>query len=201
MNKRLLNHYRHKLVSVKAVYLLLPAVIFGALAIYGLRSNYATMVELREAVYVADRDNGDVEGALQALRSHVHGHMNTNLASGDNPIKPPIQLKTRYERLAAGEQERVKNLNAQVVAQGEAVCGQQFPGAGFNAPRVSCIQDYVAAHGVKQQSIPEQLYKFDFVSPRWSPDLAGISLVLSAFFSVLFLTRFIVLKVSKQLVT
>lgn len=199
MNKRLLSHYRHKLISVKAVYLLLPAVIFGALAIYGLRSNYTTMVELREAVYVADRDNGDVEGALQALRSHVHSHMNTNLASGDNPIKPPIQLKTRYERLTAGEQERVKKLNAEVAAQGESVCAQQFPGAGFNAPRVSCVQDYVAAHGVKQQTVPEQLYKFDFISPRWSPDLAGISLLASGIFFSLFAIRFILLKVSKQL--
>lgn len=189
MNIRKLYYIHHRFLFLKAWYFLLPAVVFALLAVHGLRSNYSTMSKLREDVYVADRQNGDVEGALNKLRAHVYGHMNTNLASGDNAIRPPIQLKARYERLAGAANQGIKDRNAQVSTQGEQVCAQMFPAAGFNAPRVACLQDYVAANSVKEKAVPDQLYKFDFVSPKWSPDLAGISIFLSAIFFVLFAAR------------
>lgn len=189
MHIRKLYYLHHRFAFLKAWYFLVPAIIFALLAVHGLRGNYSKMVELRDAVYTADQQNGDVETALKRLREHVHGHMNTNLSSGNNAIKPPIQLKARYDRLAAGENERLKALNAQISARGEQVCAQQFPGGGFNAPRVACIQDYVANNAVEEQSVPDNLYKFDFISPRWSPDLAGVSMLLSLIFFVLFLAR------------
>ena len=39
------------------------------------------------------------------------------------------------------------------------------------------------------RSITDSLYKFDFASPTWSPDLAGISMILAVFFFLLFLVR------------
>lgn len=174
---------------LKAWYFLVPAVVFGLLAVHGLRANYSKMVELREAVYVADQQNGDVEGALTALRAHVYGHMNTNLVSGRNAIRPPIQLKARYERLTSAEAEKVKVQNDAISKAGEQLCAQSFPAGGFNAPRVACLQDYMSNHAVKARAIPDQLYKFDFVSPRWSLDLAGISILLSVIFTVLFIAR------------
>lgn len=189
MHIRKLHYLHHRFSFLKAWYFLVLAVLFAVLAVQGLRSNYSKMVELREAVYVADRENGDIEGALRNLREHVYGHMNTNLSSGNNAIKPPIQLKNQYERLAAAEQDKVKSQNDQVAARAEQVCAQRFPAAGYNAPRVSCVQDYVAANAAKPDSVPDGLYKFDFVSPRWSPDMAGISIVLSVIFFVLFLAR------------
>lgn len=159
------------------------------ICINALRQNAFTTNKLREAVTVADQQNGDVEKALQDLRRHVYGHMNTNLTTGANPIKPPIQLKYRYERLMAAEQERMKTSNQQVTAKAESVCGQQFPGGGFNAPRVACIQDYVAANAVKAGGVADDLYKFDFVSPRWSPDLAGWSMVVASILGLLFVVR------------
>ncbi len=189
MNLRKLNHIHHQITWLRAWYFLVPAVLFALLAIHGMRANYATMVTLREAVYTADQNNGDVETALKNLRTHVYSHMNTNLTSGSNSIKPPIQLKARYERLIAAEQERIKGLNAQITAQAEQICAGRFPAGGYNAPRVACVQEYVGANGVKAREIPDQLYKFDFVSPRWSPDLAGFSIVLSALFFALFVVR------------
>lgn len=192
MHIRKLHHYYRSLTHVKAWYFLIPAIIFALLAVYGLRDNYSKMVELREAVYVADQQNGDVESALAELRAHVHSHMNTNLASGDNAIKPPIQLKARYERLVAGEAERIKAHNAKVSKTAEQLCAQRFPGGGYNAPRVACIQDYVGANAISEGgTIPEELYKFDFISPRWSMDLAGISILLSTVFVILFAARLV----------
>jgi hypothetical protein len=189
MHIRKLHYLHHRFAFLKAWYFLVLAILFAVLAVQGLRSNYSKMVELREAVYVADRQNGDVEGALKDLRGHVYGHMNTNLSSGNNAIKPPIQLKERYGRLAAVENDKVKAQNEQIAARSEQICAQQFPAAGYNAARVTCVQNHVAANAVKPQTVPDDLYKFDFISPRWSPDLAGVSIVLSVVFFVLFAAR------------
>lgn len=175
--------------SINPLFLLLGAAVAGLISINALRQNAFTTNRLREAVTVADQQNGDVEKALQDLRRHVYGHMNTNLTTGANPIKPPIQLKYRYERLVAAEQERVKVQNQQVAARAESVCGQQFPAGGFNAPRVACIQDYMSANAVKAGGVADDLYKFDFVSPRWSPDLAGWSMVVATLLGVAFVLK------------
>jgi hypothetical protein len=189
MDIKKLYKYNKRLGPIKPWYFLIVAVLFLGVAIHGLRQNNFKMIELREAVVKADQQNGDVEGALRKLRAHVHGHMNTNLASGDFAIRPPIQLKARYDRLASVEQKRIAALNAEVTKKGEAVCASRFPASGYNAPRVACVQEYVSRHAVKVGGVPEELYKFDFVSPRWSPDLAGWSLVASGFFGLLFIGR------------
>ena len=63
-------------------------IITGITAIYALRANNQTMVKLRAEVYATDQAAGDVNGALNNLREYVYGHMNTNLSSGGNAIKP-----------------------------------------------------------------------------------------------------------------
>lgn len=152
---------------------------FLVIAIISLRSNYSHMVKLRAAVSVADEQNGDVNKALNDLRSYVYSHMNTNLSSGNAAIKPPIQLKYTYERLANSAEQNAKVVNDKVMADGESVCGAQYPGGGYNPSRVDCVQKYIGAHSVSANPIQEDLYKFDFVSPSWSPDLAGFSLLLA----------------------
>lgn len=186
-------HYLHKRLRIVNTWLfLLGAGFFTIVGVLALRQNNLTMVSLREEVVKVDQENGDVDKALNELRTFIFGHMNTNLASGDVAIKPPIQLKARYDRLVADEQARVKLINQQVNTEAEARCRQQHPGDGPNIPRVSCIQQYVSANAIEEQPISSDLYKFDFVSPRWTPDLAGISLLLAGVFFVLFAVRFAV---------
>lgn len=174
------------------------AVFFGFVAVGALRSNYSTMAKLRTEVNIADEQNGDIETTLQKLRTHVHSHMNTNLSSGNAAIKPPIQLKHRYERLQTTEAERVKTVNTSVTAEGERTCGAQFPGDGFNPNRVACIQNYVAQNAVKESTVADDLYKFDFVSPSWTPDLAGVSLVMSIGFFAVFFVGVAVIQIKKR---
>lgn len=191
MNKRKLHHWHKKLSIINAWYFLAVAVIFLGIAVYGLRQNYRTMNELRQAVITADQQGGNSEKALNELRSFVFTHMNTDLSSGPAPIKPPIQLKAHYERLLAAEKERVKQANVGVAAQAEAVCQNQFPGQGPNVGRVTCVQNYIAANAPKEKQIPSELYKFDFSSPAWTPDLAGISLLISSLCFLVFGLRLI----------
>jgi len=148
-------------------------------SVYGLRQNNLTMISLREQVYSTDKNGGDVNAALNDLRTYVYGHMNTNLSSGGNAIKPPIQLKYTYERLVVTERTRIEKINAQIYTDAQAYCEQQNPASFSGRSRVPCIEDYVSRNGIKEQPIPDALYKFDFVSPGWSSDLAGWSLIVS----------------------
>ena len=158
---------------------IVTGVAFGALAVHQLRENNIEMIRLREAVHVADQQGGDVDTALNDLRRHVYAHMNTDLTTGKNPITPPIQLKHRYERLSAAAEEQAKATNDQRLAKAEADCAQKHPGTGYNASRVVCVQNAMAASTMAVADVPDDLYKFDFQSPSWSPDLAGWSIVAS----------------------
>ena len=165
-------------------------VLAAALAIYEMRQNNQTMVELRGQVYEADKNGGDTEAALANLRSFVHSHMNTNLSSGGNAIKPPIQLKYTYERLQAAEQARVDAANSQIYTDAQNYCQAQNPGSFSGGPRVPCVEEYVTSHGASAKEIPAALYKFDFIGPIWSPDLAGWSLLSAAILFLAFAASF-----------
>lgn len=146
---------------------------------FGLRHNYATMVELKEAVYQADRESGDVKAALSNLQNYVYHHMNTSLASGSDSVYPPIQLKYTYDRLVQARGNQTAQTNAAVYTKAQNYCEARLPANYYARDRVGCIQDYVKKLGFEANAapIPESLYKFDFVSAKWSPDLAGWSLV------------------------
>lgn len=158
------------------------ALFFGYSAITSLRSNNLNMIKLRQAVYDTDKSGGDVETALRNLRAYIYSHMNTDLSSGGNTIKPPIQLKFRYERLKEAEKQRVAAENAQTLASANAECEKKFPKGGVGSGRLPCVQDYLASAGAVEKPINDSLYKFDFLSPRFSLDKAGISIILSAVF-------------------
>lgn len=169
---------------------LLIALLASGLA---LRSNYARMDSLRQAVYTADREGGDVQGALQDLQAYVTTHMNTNLMAGNGAVYPPIQLQFTYERLVKERGEQTAGQNTAIYQQAQQFCEQQIPTGVSGSNRVACIQDYVQkqTQASPQAPIPDALYKFSFVSPRWSPDLAGWLLVLTAVLLVATVVSFI----------
>ena len=165
-------------------------ILSSAVSIYTLRHNNLTMVKLRIAVYEADKNNGDVNRALNNLRKYVYGHMNTNLSSGGNAIKPPIQLKYTYERLRAAELGRVNASNSGLYTDAENYCQAKIPEGYYGAVRIPCVIEYVTSHsGTAPKAIPTALYQFDFISPAWSPDLAGWSLVFTTIFLVAFIAK------------
>lgn len=178
MDKRSLHHSLRYIRRIHPWYFLVLAMIAGAIGIIALRQNNERMIVLRDAVYQADKDNGDVEGALHNLREYVFGHMNTSLASGPNAVHPPIQLKYTYERLQAAQQEGLGQNNSKLYGQAQQACEAQGETTTAQST-ISCIQEYAASHGIQLAAIPEGLYKFDFVSAKWSPDLAGWSLVVA----------------------
>ncbi len=189
MHKRAIHFYQRKLRPYSGWYFLLAAVLFFSLAAFGLRQNNLRMLELRQAVFQADEAGEEIEEALRDLRQHVHRHMNTDLVSGENAIRPPIQLTHEFQRLRQAEQDRIGELNESVYQRAEELCTARHP-AGQLEARAQCVETYVTDNTQQTRPIPPELYQFDFVSPRWSPDLAGWSLVGGIFFAMLAVGRF-----------
>ena len=190
MNRRTL---REAITDIKVLnnWLFVLAILVGTLVcIFALRTNNVTALRLRDDVLRADKENGDVEAALRTLREYTYVHMNTDLSSGS--IAQPIQLKYRYERLVQAEKDRVSKQNEKIYTTAQAECEKLFPKGLSGSGRIPCITDYVTKNGEKERSIPDSLYKFSFVSPRWSPDLAGWSLVITIVLIALFVIKLLI---------
>lgn len=191
MSKRVLRHTWKRLKPINSWYFFGMFVVFLIIGVAAVRQNNIRSIELREQVLKADEQNGDVEAALTELREHMYSHMNAGLSSGG--LQQPIQLKYRYERLVEEQQRNASADNESLYAEAQANCEARFPAGSLRDARVPCVQEYVSQR-IGQQStpqIPDALYKFDFYSPAWTPDLAGWSLVLSGVFLALFLIRFL----------
>jgi hypothetical protein len=186
MTKAYWHYIWTKLRVIKPWYFFAAFLLFGLLSVYALRANNLHMAQLRSAVYAADKNNGNVTQALQNLRAYVGSHMNTNLSGGPNAVYPPIQLKYTYDRLITAKSAQTADYNSQIYTQAQRYCEATIPTGFSGSYRITCIEDYVTTHNASPTYIPSDLYKFDFYSPRWTPDLAGWSLVLSALSLVLF---------------
>lgn len=179
MDKRKLHHIWRYLRRVHPWYFLVLSLLFGVICVKALQHNNIEMGRLRENVFLADKNGGDVEAALRELRTHVYGHMNTSLETGSNGAHPPIQLKYTYERLQAEQQKNLGANNSALYGQALQECNAQGQTATAQ-DTINCIENFTAARGVHLADIPDALYKFDFTSAKWSPDLAGLSMVATA---------------------
>jgi hypothetical protein len=185
MNKRRLHHLWTKLRWIKPSYFLVVAVAMTLICIFALRANNEHMIKLRSAVYAADKSNGNVESALEQLQAYVTTHMNTNLDSGNGTVYPPIQLKYTYQRLLQAQSQAAATTNTQLYTEAQTYCQQQDSVDFSGRNRVPCIEQYVQTHDTQLPTIPAALYEFSFISPSWSPDLAGWSLLAASFSAVM----------------
>jgi preprotein translocase subunit SecF len=161
--------HRSKKVDIALIALFVISLLFS---INALRQNNLNMVKQRDEVYSVDKSGGDINTSLNKLRDYVYSHMNTNLNSGGHNIKPPIQLQYTYQKLQEEEGLRVTEANTALYGKGQHYCHNIG-----SKDTATCVQRYIANNTQSVQSIPASLYQFDFVSPTWSPDVAGWSLV------------------------
>jgi hypothetical protein len=198
MNKRHLHHIWTKIRWLKPGYFLILALVSGTICVFALRANNEHMIKLRSAVYSADQKDDNIQGALEALQAYVTAHMNTDLSAGPNAVYPPIQLKYTYNRLVTAESNTATQNNTQLYTDAQQYCQQQDPTDFSGHNRVPCIEQYVETHDAQLPAIPEALYEFSFISPTWSPDLAGWSLVIAAFSGLLFIVTFVISKLARK---
>ena len=176
------------------------ALLFIASSYITLRAYIGNSAEAKkryETLLAVDAAGGDVEKALFDLRQFVYGHMNTTIGS-ETGVKPPIQLSGTYKRLVDAEKARVKQANDELYNKAQTDCERRFPAGLSGSNRIPCITEYVTQNAIKEQTIPEGLYKYDFVSPLWSPDLAGFGILVSAVLGLVFLYQLYSYESSKR---
>ncbi len=191
--KHRINRTWHHFIKLNPLYFFLATLLLGTICVVALRHNNEHMQQLRSALYQADKNNGNVQQALNNLQAYVVAHMNTELSTGNGSVYPPIQLQYTYERLVQAEEQRVALTNAGLYTSAQAYC-QKIDSIDFSGRnRAPCIEQYVSSHGASMPNIPTALYEFDFISPSWSPDLAGWTLLLTVLSfmisAVLFMVR------------
>ena len=183
----------HQVITKRAkaglVLFLSLTLVCGGVTIAALRSNNEHMAVLRNNVYQADKSGVGVAQALHNLQAYVTQHMNTNLSDGAGSVYPPIQLVHTYQRLVQAQDQAAISANSGLYTAAQAYCQKLDPTDFSGHNRVPCIENYVSTHGSSSgnslPSVPAALYEFDFVSPTWSPDLAGWMLLLTILFGVL----------------
>lgn len=159
----------------------------GVFTLFALRENNKEMLRLRDEVFLADKNDSNLDEALRRLQLYVTTHMNTSLPKvGDGKA---IQLKYSYDRRVAEEQSRFQQETARVSQAAKLACG-----ASVNElARVECEQKYIKSNPVQPaiEILPEQ-YSVEFVSPIFSFDRAGWSiLVFAASSLIIIFDRFI----------
>lgn len=172
-----------------------------------LRLNNLGMVERRQAVVKADKagDKQKTLEALQELRSYVNSHMNTSLGKG-------VYLEYSYaaDRDAAIERAasaNATNPNSVAYQQASVECRSRFAGGveSYRNDYVQCVIDRVGA--LTQAEDPTEgidlpkadAYRQNFVSPLWSPDLAGLAVLLSLLTALTIVCRLAFIAVAKML--
>jgi hypothetical protein len=176
---------KSKITTIILICMLLAS---GASSVLLLRSNSSKVNYLRRQLEVADYKNKNVEAALNNLKSFVTLHMNTPLRSENSIKDAPIQLKYSYERALALERERVSALNVKLNAEAQSKCEALYG------------PEYAEKNGAKENPVVVDFYKYDFVSPFWSPDWAGImSMITLLIFVILVMRLFIKAIVNRML--
>lgn len=161
------------------------AVASGVGAAYALRRNNLEMLRLRQAVLTADGKQQDVPEALGRLQGFVTSHMNTELPRLGS--QPSIQLKTTYEKLVQTEQTRISAARQTIASEATAYCEENVH--GYLSNRAACVADYTAARQVVEVSVQADLYKYNFAAPSWSPDQAGILIVVTGVLAITFILQ------------
>jgi hypothetical protein len=165
------------------VAMLVPLAIIAATF---LRFNNLGMIERRDAVIVADRTGDEVaiKESLAELQSHVSSHMNTSLGNG-------IVLTETYARASQAAVDAAANTTnpqSSIYQQAAVECRGRFQGGtdSFRNDYVACVIERVsqlqpANDPLSGVNVPEvEDYRYNFASPLWSPDAAGITILVIA---------------------
>lgn len=195
MNKRKLQQFLawiHQVKTWQLVVILLISIIVSASF---LRLNSQEMDKRRNAVYAADKlgDKPTIKKELVALQQFVSHHTNASLGKG-------FYLEHEYNRdrdAALAAATSATNPNAAVYKQASIECQNRFRGGvdSFRNDYVTCVSERVRALGPggdpsDSLKLPRaENYHYNFVSPIWSPDFAGVSLAITLFITSVIILR------------
>lgn len=167
--------------------LLFTALLFLIIGVLLLRSNNQTALNKYQDVLKADQFGGAVYEKLEELQDYTFSHMNSNLDQ-------PVQLVYTYNRDADQVfREAQARLNSSGSVESRDIyleAQKECESRGIPiTTRAQCVSDYVLSNNPEfnqdqlEVDLPDKsLYSFEFSSPRWTWDGAGIALFLSLIF-------------------
>lgn len=188
-----------RLQQVKTWQLVLILTLMLFVSATFLRLNNIGMVQRREAVLSADKEgNADaLQNRLYDLQRYAAAHMNADTGV--------IYLQGSYDRAA----ERAKKEAESNMQNGgtniyqkieEEVCGPQARANGWRWPDaryIACQRNELAKYPEAEQgngavSLPNaELFRHNFISPVWSPDFAGFSVLVCLLITLVIAGRLI----------
>lgn len=187
-----------QLKRIKTWQLIVLLVLAGFISATLLRLNNVGMVQRRQAVLVADENGSkeDIVSRLYELQRYVSAHMNTDMGDG-------IYLEHQYERdretaiyeasVKTGSTENVYKQITDTCRAQYSVWSSYFQCVTNSLNNVPEGQDFSTT--VKLPNI--ETYKHDFISPIWSPDFAGWSLVICVLIATVIIVRLVGLIILK----
>lgn len=166
-----------------------------------LRLNNIGMVERRAAVISADEEGNqdNIIRRLYDLQHYVSSHMNTDMGKG-------VYLESSYKRDsqkildAASSQE---NANGNIYKKAQDVCRPKF--SSYSAAYLQCTTSELAKYPAATELISAaklpsaDSYLHSFVSPLWSPDFAGWSVIVCIVIAIMIIVRLIGIGILKLL--
>jgi len=202
-DKRQIRHTITSLQQVKTWQLFILLILAGFVSATFLRLNNIGMLQRRDAVLTADQ-SGDQAVTIQRLselQRYVSTHMNTNLGKG-------VFLQTSYNNAVKAADDTAgtdSNPNGNIYKKAQDVCAPQF--TRYSTAYLQCtiaqLQKYPAASNlISQANLPNpNTYLHDFVSPIWSPDFAGWSLLVCAVLTLMIIIRIVTLAILRVILT
>lgn len=195
-------HVRQSLKRLRQVgtwKLLIMLLLVGMVCATLLRINNNGMVERRNAVMQADRsgDETALRNNLFALQRYASAHMN----AGSGVIYLEESYKRDTQKAFQAAQASMSS-NNNPLALADATCKSRF--SGWSQAYVHCVAaeqaKYPAAANYVQFVPPSsELYRHEFISPVWSIDFAGFSVVLVGVITGVILLRLIGILILKAL--
>lgn len=169
-----------ELQRVKTWQLVVLLILAGFVTATFFRLNNIGMVERRSAVLAADgAGNIDVTvNRLYDLQRYVTAHMNTDMGKG-------VYLEASYKRNVQAAYDRASadsNPNGNIYKKAQDICAPKF--TRWSTAYVQCTTSELAKYPsatnlVDDVKLPKaDTYLHVFVSPLWSPDFAGWSVLV-----------------------
>lgn len=149
---------------MKARYIFIAALVFGVMAIFGLRYNNTHAQKLKTQILEKDSKGQGTKEDLLQLRNFVFGHMNSTTR---------VELTGAYERDLAKAKAGQRD---DIYAKAQASCDKQ---GVSSVAQAKCVQRYLAANsqGQDEVTIEKSNYIYSFASPGLSFDIAGFGLM------------------------
>jgi hypothetical protein len=190
-DKRRIQRSIRGLQRVKTWQLIIVFILALFLSATFLRLNNIGMIERRTAALTADESGNSVVTAnrLYDLQRYVSAHMNTDMGKG-------LYLETSYKRDVQAAYDKASldnNPNGNIYKKAQEVCAPQF--SRYSYAYLQCttgeLAKYPAASNlVDSVNVPKaDTYLHVFVSPLWSSDFAGWSVIVCMVIALMIFAR------------